>query len=67
MEMQIVEMLAQALGAPEDAALPAAVEHQELLVHQVQLPPRTLHQAAKAGFIRGIVGRRSRFGERGHQ
>ena len=50
-------MLAQALRAQEDAALAAAVEHQELLVRQVELPPRTLHQATKGRMhILGIMG-----------
>ena len=65
--MQLVEMLAQAVGAPEDAAVPAAVEHQQLLVDDVELALGTLHQATKAGFIRGVVGGGPRFRERGNE
>jgi len=67
MEMEVVEMLPQAFGAAENTSLPAAVEHQELLVRHVELPPCALQQAAKAGFIRRIAGCRSRFGERRHE
>jgi menaquinone-dependent protoporphyrinogen oxidase len=69
--MQLVEALAQPLGSPEDAALAAAIEHQELLVGEVELAPGARHKASKPRFVIRVAGRGAGFDqgrhERGHR
>lgn len=62
--VQGIETDANPLRAAKDAALAMTVEHEELLVREVEIAPGAVEEPGKVGTDRSVRGKRPRFGQR---